>query len=112
MSDFVSEKRQFGRVTKRLEICFGSYDEFVESYAENLGMGGLFVLTEEPAKIGEKVYIQFNLPETEYVIQCEGEVKWLKKQGERYLGMGIGFASLNDEDRDLIDNYIHRTTEQ
>ncbi|MBW2645965.1 MAG: TIGR02266 family protein [Deltaproteobacteria bacterium] len=108
MSDVGSEKRQFERTAKKLEICFGSYDEFVEAYTENVGMGGLFVMTEKPSKIGEKVYLQFNLPGTENVVQCEGEVRWLKKQGERYLGMGIGFSSLSHEDKNLIDNYVHR----
>ena len=110
MIGFVPEKRQFDRVAKKLEICFGSYYEFIEAYTENIGMGGLFVRTEEPAKIGDQLYLQFNLPGTEHSIQCEGEVKWLKKQGQRYLGMGISFLSLRHEDKDLIDHYVHRIT--
>jgi uncharacterized protein (TIGR02266 family) len=95
-------------VAKKLEICFGSYSEFIGTYMENIGMGGLFVRTEDPSKIGDKVYLQFNLPGTDHIIQCEGEVKWLKKQGQRYLGMGISFSSLRHEDKALIDNYVHR----
>ena len=110
MSDFVSEKRRSGRVAKKLEICFGSYSEFIETYTENIGMGGLFVRTEDPSKIGDQVYLQFNLPGTDHIIQCEGEVKWLKKQGQHYLGMGISFSSLRHEDKAFIDNYVHGIT--
>jgi hypothetical protein len=35
----VPEKRGSGRVVKKLEICFGSYSEFIETYTENIGMG-------------------------------------------------------------------------
>jgi uncharacterized protein (TIGR02266 family) len=111
VSDVGSEKRQFERTAKKLEICFGSYDEFVGAYTENVGVGGLFVMTEKPSQIGEKIYLQFNLPGTEHIMQCEGDVKWLKKQGERYIGMGIGFTSLSHEDKDIIDNYVHRITQ-
>jgi uncharacterized protein (TIGR02266 family) len=108
VNGFVPEKRESGRVVKKLEICFGSYSEFIETYTENVGMGGLFVHTEDPAKIGDQVYLQFNLPGTDHMIQCEGEVKWLKKKGQRYLGMGISFSSLRREDKEYIDNYVHR----
>ncbi len=108
MSKRGSEKRQFVRTAKKLEICFGSYDEFVEAYTENVGLGGLFVMTKKPSRIGAKVYLQFNLPGTEHIIQCEGEVKWLKKQGERYLGMGISFSALSHDAKKLIDAYVHR----
>lgn len=111
LSDFAPERRQFGRVEKKLRIYFGSYDEFVAAYTENVGIGGIFVRTDSPSRIGAKVYLQFNLPGTEHVIECEGEVRWLKKQGDRYSGMGIGFSKLNRDNKALIDDYIHRIKE-
>ncbi len=59
------KEREHGRTDlsgKSIELHFQSGEHFAKSYIENISVGGLFVRSEEPRRLGELIDVSFSLP--------------------------------------------------
>ncbi len=105
-----SEKRIHPRKTLRTQVVLE--DEFGEGfiyfYTTDISLGGLFIESEIPLKLGTKMFLSFSLGPTEAPIRTTGEVVRLEKLAPTYpgvSGLGIRFIDLGSTDHEAIVAY-------
>ena len=78
--------------------------------ADNISKGGVFIATERILKVGSRIYLNFNLPNTFQNIKATGKVVRLANAEERsteeeFSGMGIRFSLVHSEEL-MIRSFI------
>lgn len=91
-----SHQRRFRRRSVRLLVDYRDAAGVRCDYATTLGVGGLFIETEEPLEIGTSIKVRFRLPDSGRVHEIEARVAWHQRTepGEMTTqapGMGIEF---------------------
>ena len=81
---------------------------------ENIGIGGLFVATSSPERVGDRITLTFRLPNDRSPILVDGEVRWVRtwplpqiRHGAR--GMGIRFNGLSLSTVATIQEFVRRS---
>ncbi len=92
----------------RIRLALGSMDAFVERYALNVSLGGIFVRTRDPQPPGTVVGLEVSLDNGEVIIRGQGVVRWTTPpsapgEPDRDPGMGVKFLELTRESRALVD---------
>lgn len=109
--DFIS-RRQNPRIPVRVEVKYTDGTDFIQDYMLNVSRGGLFVVCENPLKVGSDVDLEFSLPAFSHVFRVKGRVVWNRPTGkfEHEPGMGIQFHDMEEEDLAILDSFvrIHR----
>ncbi len=59
--------------------------------SKNLGVGGLFVATDRPFRVGDQVMVELSLPGHVRPIAVGAEVRWIQTADDRPFGMGLRF---------------------
>ncbi len=102
------ERRRYQRLksSKRLLVVWKLGTQRYVSTVENLGLGGLFIRTENPQKTGTTMRVLFDTP--------EGEVRALVavrncSPGE---GMGVSIVSMDPEHRTRLDRWLRKLSAQ
>ena len=77
---------------------------------QNLGVGGIFVATEHPARPGDRVTLRFAVPGLTEPLLVEAEVRWIREPRESKHpagpGMGLRFAKLSMHAAATIDAFL------
>lgn len=89
------ERRQFRRAEQIVNVRFGTKDEFITAVSRNIGDGGLFLITTQFLDVGQCFLLEFNLPDSDYCIAAEAEVRWIRKRGDSFDGMGLSFSKMS-----------------
>ena len=102
------ERRRYRRLesSKKLLAAWKLGTQKYVSTVENLGLGGLFIRTENPPKAGTTLQLLFNTP--------EGEVRGLAavrncSPGE---GMRVAIVSMEPEHRARLDRWLRKLSAQ
>lgn len=100
------ERRRFERapITAQVEYELtnsSSGPSRVRRNMANISIGGLFITTEEPIRVGTRMVVRFELPNRHRVIAVS-RVCYARKG----VGLGVEFLNLDDEDREEIESYI------
>lgn len=110
MTSHAIERRLHPRKTLRtrvvLEDEFG--EGFIYLYTTDVSLGGLFVESEIPLKVGTKMFLSFSLGDESSLIRTTGEVVRLEKLAATYpgvSGLGLRFLDLDESDRKAIEKY-------
>jgi uncharacterized protein (TIGR02266 family) len=83
-------------------------DSFVGS-SRNIGVGGLFVATERPFQIGDRLAVEFSLPELDRTVSVDAEVRWIRAATTPgALGIGLRFIRLPIVSAIAIQEYVRR----
>jgi uncharacterized protein (TIGR02266 family) len=99
------QRREDIRISQKFEVAYSSSEEFLESYLEDVSLGGLFIKTQEPLKKGETIDLAVSLPDGGEALRVLGEVIWsIREEMETSArkippGMGVKFLNLSTEDR-------------
>lgn len=114
MTDSGMEKRLYPRRTLRTRVTLEDElgDGFIYFYTTDISLGGLFIESEIPLKIGTKIFLSFSLPDSDHVIRTTGEVVRLEKLAPSYSGvsgMGIRYFELDPSDKQAIEAYTAQT---
>lgn len=109
----VNEKRSHQRLVLGTVVNF-SEDEhsFYTGFSENISEGGLFVATYTfLPQLGDRFSLSFSLPD-QPTLEVVGEVAWIREHSPRNPmvspGFGCRFLDLTDEDKERINQYIHK----
>ncbi len=101
-----AERRVHPRYALRVRVDLRGPHGFTAGTTENLSRRGLFVATEAPYAIGDRVTVRLRLlhaPEME----LEGEVRWIRPASPgRPSGMGLQLLDLTPAQQRLIDSFI------
>lgn len=75
----------------------------------DISHGGIFLATEEPLDIGERIDMAFKIPGGDNTIRAVGKVCWIGKGGaEQVEGVGVKFSRIDPKDLEEIVNYVNR----
>lgn len=92
--------------------CSQASGNTLKGRALNLSTEGLFVVTAEPLVLGERLSLEFLLPDSLTLIQLTGELVWCRsykigigQDKPPYVG-GIKFINLPERYEQLIQDYI------
>ena len=102
--------RRHNRIPMEADVDFSSESNFYNGFAENISEGGLFIATWQIGKVGDKVALKFRLPDSVDLIECEGEVRWLREQNpdtpDVAPGIGIRFVGMRPEQQRRVEEFI------
>lgn len=107
------EKRLFPRKPIRTKVVFENEDSegILYFFSTDISVGGMFIESEIPIRIGTQVFLRFCLENDEKPIQATGEVvRVMKSQSEDQsnakLGIGLRFIYLHPQDREKIEDFL------
>jgi Tfp pilus assembly protein PilZ len=98
MSDI--NQRQYERhdVALSVQALEINYSFYANNYiTQNVSEGGMFIITESPLQIGEKILFQFRVSDTGELVSGVGEVAWNRRVDDgpgRPKGCGIKFENV------------------
>ncbi|MFT5434082.1 MAG: hypothetical protein ACI9OJ_004795, partial [Myxococcota bacterium] len=101
--------RRFRRIELSVAVDFGTDHNFFAGQTENLGVGGLFIATNNLLQAGRIVRLRLALPD-EGTLEIDGEVAWRRPEpdDEGPMGLGIRFMELTVTTREAIEAFVHR----
>lgn len=105
------EKRIYPRKVLRSEVIFEDEtgEGFIYFYSTDISLGGLFLESDIPLKLGTQVSLSFSLREGGLPIHTQGEVVRLERESGGNLpmiGVGIQFVSLTPESAKRVQDYV------
>lgn len=107
----VHEKRVYPRRTLRTQVIFEdeSGEGFIYFYSTDVSMGGIFLESDIPLKVGTRVFLSFALHDGEAPIRVIGRVVRVERETAeslRIVGMGVQFSDLPDAAQKILLAYI------
>ncbi len=100
------ERRQHPRQAMGMAVRFkvDSIDQFVDSFAEDISVGGLQLRTSRPLEKGDKLYVEFRMGEAKPVIASFVHVRWCAQDTVDidYWNVGVEFEDLDESSADFI----------
>ncbi len=104
MSDEYKD-RKYPRVRVKGTVDVSSSDLLLFNEIENISLGGLCIRTATPERIGQKVELVFNFPETGQELELHGEVAWISDAPDPV--MGVRFLDMDDERKKELEQYLY-----
>ena len=106
-----TEKRIYPRKTLRSQLIFEdeSGEGFIYFYSTDISLGGIFLESDIPLKVGTQVLLSFTLRDGETPIRGTGMVVRLEHQAEDnqpVVGMGLQFVGLPEGAKKKIQEFI------
>jgi hypothetical protein len=99
------ERRRFGRGSQPpLKVILTAGGTRIAGTALDLGVGGLFVSTDEEVELGTLVHVSVELP-SQSVVSGDGAVVWARSEGSGQRGLGIEFVAIDERTRGCIAAY-------
>lgn len=85
-----------------------SSDSFVGT-SKNIGVGGLYVATQRPFQVGDRLAVEFALPELDRVVSVDAEVRWIRAAAPPSApGIGLRFIRLPIVSAIAIQEFVRR----
>jgi uncharacterized protein (TIGR02266 family) len=107
----ISTRRE-ERIKKKLSLKFKDQHSFISAYTGNLSSGGLFIRTKNPLNVGEKFFIELQLPGLKGVLKAKCEVAWARRETgdpkKKQAGMGVKFYEISEKNAQILKNYIDK----
>ena len=104
------DRRKHPRVMKSFRVKFPSLKVLNEDYSQDISSGGMFIQTQNPRPIGEKIQIILVHPETQQELKLKGKVVRTTSEDPTVpvsvSGMGIKFSGLDDDKQKSIDIFL------
>ena len=105
-----AERRLYERHPLRTAVVFE--DEFGEGvffvYSENLSVGGLFLASSVPLRIGTMLFLSFHLPGSKRPLRVTGEVVRVALPSGSGEGIGIRFVGLPKKILEKLEEFLAR----
>jgi hypothetical protein len=103
-ADREPKNRRYPRVgiPRGLYVAWSSHGERTVSRVGTIGLGGLFIKTEQPPAIGERLQLVFEVPGGIVRAAC------VVRDSEPKRGMGVEFTSMNADARARLSHLLRR----
>ncbi len=106
--EVVPSGRQHARVDIDVEVNLRNQNTFFTGFSENVSEGGLFVATEAPYDVGERIELSLSLMGAESAMLV-GVVRWVRPGGTSGglpAGMGIQFVDLEEPVLKALQSFV------
>jgi len=99
-----SGNRRYPRLKapKGLSVAWQNANQRQVSRVDELGLGGLFIRTKEPPRVGTILQLLIDIPGGG--VKARGIVRVSKPEE----GMGVGLVSMGQEDRQRLSSYLSK----
>lgn len=100
---------------RRITLKFQHRDGFVNEYAANVSLKGMFITAWVPEPCGSVFLFEVQVADRQRLIHGVGEVVWAREaeeSPERPSGMGIRFLKLDDASRKVINGMVETHVRQ
>ena len=71
----------------------------------NLSVGGMYILSPNPYPINTIIQIEFQVPGTNHVVNCEARVLKYSQDGQ-LIGLNVQFVNMKDDDRQIVNRAV------
>jgi uncharacterized protein (TIGR02266 family) len=105
----VRDARCSARVALRVKVEWDNDQGTVLGRTENIGVGGVFVTTNQELKVGRRVGLRFRLPGSQDRVRVNAEVRWVKTVSPRLAaatGAGLRFVESPPDVSAAIDRFV------
>lgn len=103
-----SERRENRRAFLKFEINYIQEGDFLISHSKDISADGMFINTENPLAVNEKVTLTFSLEASE-PFTVEARVIWINQNGQkRDKGMGVKFIRPTKQLKNAILAVVHK----
>ncbi len=82
-----------GRASVQIQIALRSAGASFVGTSSNLGVGGLFVMTDRLLSVGDRVSLEFTLPDHIHPTSVDAEVRWIRQEDAHPPGLGVRFVN-------------------
>ncbi len=106
----MKERRQHPRIPLIMQVSFTTNGEVYRNYTMNLSKNGMFLATDEPPNVGERLHLAFNIPGLVHPLRLIGEVRWKREKAsdEAPSGVGVEFVEMTETCRQLVAEFVDR----
>ncbi len=105
----MDERRKHPRSPTSVRLQFASAQAFLEHYAANLSLGGLFIATKNPPPMGTELALRFELEDTGRILEVQGKVVHIQTEGPgRAGGVGVSFTNVEPGMQKVLSAYVER----
>jgi type IV pilus assembly protein PilZ len=108
----MQDRRVDPRAEAELEVHYRTPQEFLAAYSRNISGGGIFIRTQQPLPLNQKVLVRFTLPGVEHRFEVHGVVVWANAASVRSslpAGMGIKFLVFDASQQKMIADFIKQS---
>ncbi|MGD8992542.1 MAG: PilZ domain-containing protein [Desulfobacterales bacterium] len=98
---FIKEKRGNDRKVCHIPIYYATSDRVYSSHIENISPTGLFIKSEKPLPIGEKILMTFNAKGFSRPFKISGEIAHANDEG-----IGVKFEGLDTAEADRLKKIV------
>jgi hypothetical protein len=108
-SHFRGKPRPGRRVDVRYQVVDGAGELQPEltAHTRNIGVGGAFIVTEDPAPPGSQLQLIIKIPTSGKHIRARGEVRWIADGDlDAVHGMGVKFFGLEVNELLELNEYF------
>ena len=104
----LKNSRRHPRIYRPVEVNYHFGDELFREHTVSLSMGGLYIRTARPLKVGSMFQLDFTLPDLDHPFNIKGEVIWKKfvEDTNGPPGMGIKFMEAREDDKKALLQYL------
>ena len=106
------------RPGRRVEVSYrvidgvGEAQEPCTAFTRNIGVGGAFIVTEDPATPGAELLLTVQIPTSGKKIEVRGEVRWIADGDyDAVHGMGVKFHGLDVDQLLELNEYFTSLTQ-
>jgi Tfp pilus assembly protein PilZ len=108
----IKNVRQFPRASINTSTFLLGAHGAVKVKAMNISPVGVFVSADRTLPVGERVYINVDLPTYHGSVLSQAEVVWIcVEKSHRRMGMGLKFLNLSNNDFFKVDNFVRHYEE-
>ena len=94
---------------RRITLKFQHREGFVNEYAANISLKGMFITAWVPEPCGSVFLFEVQVADRQLLIHGVGEVVWVREaeeSPERPSGMGVRFLKLDEASREVINGMV------
>ncbi len=98
-------------MTVRIE--YSTVDALFSDFTRDINEGGIFVETDEPIPLDEKVELKLRLPGSRQLVHARGRVVRVQQASENQAaGIAIEFDELDGEARETINRAVRQLRQE
>lgn len=109
------DKRRFPRVNYKCNVIIQKGNRTavsISTFTENIGVGGVCVVLEEPLEIFSEVEMELFFSDGISPIKCKGSIVWVVKRSaldktKAVYDTGVEFLDISDIDKAKIETIIN-----
>jgi uncharacterized protein (TIGR02266 family) len=100
------------RLGRRVEVVYRpladaeSQARECRAFTRNIGVGGAFIVTEQPPPPGSRLALNLHIPTSGKRMKVDAEVRWIAGQEQAVRGMGVKFYGLEVDQLLELNEYF------